>query len=157
MAHVVLAHFFCVESFGRPLVKPFALCYRTLSLQKGDTDPDFSPMFVAAKRLDGSKCHMVRWQASTGQHCVRCGYSCTPKGQSPQISAHVCPVCLQTLVYCGQTVRRIKMKLGVQVGLGHGHTVLDGNSGPLPKGTQPPVFGPYLLWPNGSMDQDATW
>jgi len=30
-----------------------------------------------------------------------------------------------TLVYCGQTVRRIKMKLGMQVGLGPGHFVLD--------------------------------
>jgi len=35
-----------------------------------------------------------------------------------------CPVlsCLSvTLVYCGQTVGWIKMKLGVQVGLGPGH------------------------------------
>ena len=29
---------------------------------------------------------------------------------------------------------------------------------PLPqKGAQPPIFGPYRLWPNGWMDQDATW
>ena len=50
-----------------------------------------------------------------------------------------------TLVYCGQTVKRIKMKLGMQVGLGHCHTVLDGDPGPA------------LLWPNGWMDEDATW
>jgi len=25
------------------------------------------------------------------------------------------------------------------------------------KGTQPPIFGPCLLWPNGWIDQDATW
>ena len=31
-----------------------------------------------------------------------------------------------TLVYCGQTVGRIKLKLGKQVGLGPGHVVLDG-------------------------------
>jgi len=37
-----------------------------------------------------------------------------------------------TLVYCGQTVRRIKMKLGMQIGLGPGHIVLDGDSGPPP-------------------------
>ena len=31
----------------------------------------------------------------------------------------LCPICLSvTLVYCGQTVGWIKMKLGVQVGLG---------------------------------------
>ena len=32
-----------------------------------------------------------------------------------------------------------------------------GNQLPLPKGAQPhPIFGPYLLRPNGCMDQDAT-
>jgi len=40
-------------------------------------------------------------------------------------------VCLSvTLVYCGQTVGWIKMKLGVQVGLGPGHIVLDGDPAP---------------------------
>jgi len=41
-----------------------------------------------------------------------------------------------TLVYCGQTVGWIKMKLGVQVGLGPGHIVLDGDPAP-PKGHSP--------------------
>ena len=48
----------------------------------------------------------------------------------------VCPVLSVTLVYCGQTVGWIKMKLGMQVGLSPGHTVLDGDPGPPPpKGT----------------------
>jgi len=61
-----------------------------------------------------------------------------------------------TLVYCGQTVGWIKMKLGIQVGLGPGHVVLDGNSVLLPQrgGAE---LGPYRLWPNGWMDPDATW
>ena len=48
--------------------------------------------------------------------------------------------------------------LGMEVGLGPGHIVLDGNLLPFPeKGAQPPtIFGPCLLWPNGWMDQDAT-
>ena len=37
-----------------------------------------------------------------------------------------------TSVYCGQTVGRIKMKLGTQVGLGSGHIVLDGDPAPPP-------------------------
>ena len=66
-------------------------------------------------------------------------------------------VCLSvTLVYRGQTVGWNKMKLGMQVGLGYGHIVLDGDPATA-KGTQPPIFGPYLSWPNGRMDQYATW
>jgi len=37
--------------------------------------------------------------------------------------------------------------------------VLDGDPAPPKKGAQqrPPIFGPCLLWPDGWMDQDATW
>jgi len=42
------------------------------------------------------------------------------------------------------------MKLGMEIGLGSGHIVLDGDPAP-------PKKGPCLLWPNGWMDQDATW
>jgi len=49
------------------------------------------------------------------------------------------------------------MKLGTQVGLGSGHIALDGDpAAPPRKGHSPSIFGPYLLWPNGCMDQDAT-
>jgi len=69
-----------------------------------------------------------------------------------------CLSCLSvTLVYCGQTVGWIKMKLGTQVGLGPGHIALDGDPAPPPpKGQSPPILGPYMLWPNGCMDQDDT-
>jgi len=68
----------------------------------------------------------------------------------PQFSAHV---------HCGQTAGWIKMALGVEVGLiGAGHIVLDGDPAPLPKkGQSPPIFGPFLLWPNSWMHQNATW
>jgi len=49
------------------------------------------------------------------------------------------------------------MKRDRQVGLGPGHIVLDGDPAPPKKGAQPPILGPCLLWPNGWMDQDATW
>jgi len=35
-----------------------------------------------------------------------------------------------TLVYCGQTVGRIKIKLGMEVGLVPSHIVLDGDPAP---------------------------
>jgi len=50
----------------------------------------------------------------------------------------VCPILSATLVYCGQTLGWIKMKLGMQVGLGPGHIVLDGDPAPpSPKGHSP--------------------
>jgi len=63
-----------------------------------------------------------------------------------------CPSVLSvTLVYCGQTVARIKMKLGTLVGLGPGHIVLDGTQLPSP------ISSLYPLSQNGWTDQDATW
>jgi len=47
------------------------------------------------------------------------------------------------------------MPLGTEVNLGLGDVVM-GSKLPL-KGAQPPVFGSYLLYPNGWMDEDATW
>ena len=84
-------------------------------------------------------------------HCTRWGRSSpSPKGgTAPQFSAHF---------YCGQTARCIRIPLGTEVGLSPGDIVLDGDSAAPPlKGHSPPIFGPRLLWPNGCMDQDATW
>jgi len=50
-------------------------------------------------------------------------------------------VCLSmTLVYCGQTVGWIKMKIGKEVGLGPGHSVKWGLSSTSRKGAQPLIF-----------------
>ena len=57
-----------------------------------------------------------------------------------------------TLVYCGQTVGRIKMKLGMEVGLGPGHIVLGGDPAPpSPDGHSPPNSRPTCC------DQMAAW
>ena len=49
------------------------------------------------------------------------------------------------------------MPLGVEVGLGPGDFVLDGDPAPLPKkGAEPPNFRTCLLWPNGWMGEDGT-
>jgi len=74
-----------------------------------------------------------------------------PKGAHPQFSAHIC---------CGQMAGWIQMPLGTEVGIGPCRRlcVRCGLSSPLPKKeAEPPIFGPYLLWPNGWMDKDATW
>jgi len=60
-----------------------------------------------------------------------------------------CPVCLsvvsETLVYCGQTVGWLKMKLGVEVDLSPGHIVLDGDPAPPDRGTAAPCFRPMSI------------
>jgi len=73
--------------FGRPFVKQFALCYRTV----------------------------------------------------------VRPVLSVMLVYCGQTIGRIKMKLGVQVGFGPGRIVLGGDRATPPQKGTAPQFSAHML------------
>jgi len=52
----------------------------------------------------------------------------------------------------------IKMPVGREVGPDPGSFVLDGDPAPCPqKGTDPLIFGPWILSPNSWMPQDATW
>ena len=73
------------------------------------------------------------------------------KGHRPQFSTHI---------YCGQMADWITMALGMEVSLGRGDFALDGDPPPSPQkdGAHPKkrIFGPCLLRPNGSMDQDGT-
>ena len=63
----------------------------------------------------------------------------------PMLSDHCLSVFSVTWVYGGQTVGWINMKLGIQVDLGPGHFVLDGDPAPLPqRGAEPPIFGPSV-------------
>ena len=56
-----------------------------------------------------------------------------------------CPVLSVTLLYCGQMVGCIKMKLGMQVRLDPRHIVLDGDqTPPPPKGQSPPQFSAHI-------------
>ena len=84
-------------------------------------------------------------------HCVRWEPSSPPQkgGGAPSTIFGPC------LLW--QTSGWIKMAFGMEVGLGPGYIVLDGDPAPLPKkGAEPPIFGPCLLWSNGWMHQDAT-
>jgi len=64
-------------------------------------------------------------------------------------------VCLSvTFVHCAQTLGRIKTKLGMQVGLGPGYIVLDGDPAPLPQRGTAPQFSAHICcaakWLHGS-------
>ena len=56
----------------------------------------------------------------------------------------VYPVLSLTLAYCGQTAGWIKMALVMEVGLGPGHDVIDGDPAPLPKRRQSPQFSAHF-------------
>ena len=45
------------------------------------------------------------------------------------------------------------MPLGIEVRLGPGDIMLDGDPAFPPKRARPPVFGPCLLWPRGRLSQ----
>jgi len=111
-----------------------------------------------AKRLDESRCHLVGLlrYASARPHCVTWGPRFSPpqKGTHTPFSAHV---------YCGQTVKWIKMPLGTEIGLCPNDIVLDGAQLPPPKKRKvhsSPHFSAHVCcghWPNDCMDQDATF
>jgi len=111
----------------------------------------FRPMSIVAKRLVDQHGTWHGGRPWFSPHCARWGNSSPPqKGvRAPQFLAHL---------YCGQTAGCITMPLGMEVGLSPSDFVLDGDPAPTPKGAEPhPIFGTCLLWPNGCMDQDATW
>jgi len=185
--------------FGRPSVKRFALCYRSVVC------PVCPVCNVRAMWPNGWTDQDEAWHAGTPRpwpHCVRWGASSpSPKGAQPPIfgpyllrpngfmdqdvtwygarprpcdfvldgvgpssplpqrgTAH--PPKFSTHVYCGQMAGWMKLVLGMEVGLGPSDFVLDGSPlHPFPKGggAPSPIFGPFLLWPNGWMHQGATW
>jgi len=59
------------------------------------------------------------------------------------------PVCLSCLsvmlLYCGQTVARIRMRHSMEIGLGPGHTGLDGDAVPTLKRGTGPNFRPMSV------------
>ena len=120
----------------------------------GDTAPPiFGPLLFSP---NGWMHQDATWYGGRPQPrrlCVRRAPSFpSPEGaQSPQFSANV---------RCGQTTGWTKMALCVEVGLGPGDFVFDGDPAiPRKKGrpTLTQFFGPCLLWLNGWMDQNTTW
>jgi len=105
------------------------------------------------------KCEAVACLSSQ----VKCNFWATVcKTVRPMLSDR-CLSCLSvlsvlsvTFVHYGQTVGRIKTKLGMQVELGPGHTVLDGDPAPHPSKGQSPNFRPISVaakWLHGSRCQ----
>jgi len=173
-----------LQYFGRPFVKRFALCYRTVVLSvcdvralwpNGWTDQDetwhagrprpwphcirwgpssptpkgaqsranFRPISLAAKWLHGHDATWYGGRTRPRRLCVRWGTSPLPPkggGAPPQFSAHVAHF------YCGQTAACLKIPLGMELGLGPGDPVLDGDPVALsPKGGAKKKIRPMFI------------
>jgi len=98
--------------------------------KKGTESPNFWPMSIVAKRLHGSRCHLVWRKASAyAKLCWMWTQLPLPKKGAqplPQLLAHV---------YCAQTAGWIKMPLAMEVGVGldPSNIVLDGDPAPPPQ------------------------
>jgi len=110
--------------------------------KKGGTPSIFGPCLLWRNGWMDQDATWYGGRPRSRRLCVRWDPARPKKGHSPQLSAHV---------YCGQTAGCISIPLGTEVGLGPGNIVLDVDpSSPPLKGAQPPpIFGAYLLWPNG--------
>jgi len=143
--------------------------------QKGRGAPNFWPMFIAASplpkkgaeppifgpclwRLNGCMDQDATWYGGRPrprQHRVRWGPSSSfPKGQSSL--SNFWPMSIVAKRLDGSRWHLAWRWVLVQATL---YKVGSGDPSPFPqkRGQSPPIFGPFLLLPNGCMDQDATW
>jgi len=96
---------------------------------KGVQSHNFRSMSVVAKRLE-----RLRSRLWPRRLCVRWG----PTSPFPKRGRNI-PSQFSPHVHCGQTAGWIKITLGMEIGLGPGDIVLDGDSASLPKkGADPP-------------------
>jgi len=105
-----------------------------------DVDPAALPIWYGGRPSRRPTRHCIRWDPA-----------------APPLKGHSPSQCLAN-VRCGQTAGWTKMPLGMEVGLGTGDFVFDGDPATPGKRAHPPhpSFGLCLLWPNGWMDEDAT-
>ena len=125
-----------------------------LLLKRRGAPPQFSAHFYCGQTAGCIKMPFgMEVDLSPGDFVLDGDPATTPlKGHSPspQFSDNV---------RCGQTTEWTKMPLGMEVGLqGPDDFVFDRDPATPRKRAHPhPIFGPCLLWPNGGMDQGATW
>ena len=123
---------------GPPFVKRFALCYRTVVLS-------FCLSVTLVHCHCGQTVGWLKMKLSTEVdlgpgHIVLHWDSALPHGAQP-------PIFGPGVVAKRLDGSRIKMPLGMEVGVDQGQIVLDGDTAPPPKkrAQQPPLFGPSVM------------
>ena len=118
---------------GRPFVKRFALCYQTVFWLSCPV----CPVCDGVLWPNGWTNQDETWHGGRPRPWPHCVSSPSPKGHSPQFSAHIC---------CGKMAGWIKMPLGRTVGFNPSDIVLDGDPAPSPqKGAEPRNFRPMSI------------
>jgi len=110
-----------------------------LSPLKGHAPPNFRPMSVVAKRLDGLRCHLV-WRPRLGRLCFQWGPSYRQKKGTPTATHFLAH---DASLY-GSRPRLWPHYTGSQLSAKGG-----GHSSPAP------LFGPCLLWPRSPISPTA--
>jgi len=105
--------------------------------------PNFRPMSVVANWLHGLRRHLVG-RYSLGPN--------RPSSHLPKKGAEPPPQ-LSPYVYSGQTAAWITIALGMEVSLGPGHIVLNGDPATLPKKGQSPQFSAHVYCGHGRPSQ----
>jgi len=111
---------------------------------------NFRPIFIVSKWLDASRCTWYGGRPQRRRLCVRWEPSfSSPKGAQPHTIFGQCPLWPNDWW--------TKMALDMEVGLGPGDFVFDGDAAVPRKKAHPPPPSFWPMWPSGWMDEDATW
>ena len=103
-------------------------------------------MYVVVKRLDGSRCHLVRRWASVQATLLDGDIAPLKRGTAPTF---------RSIDIVAKRLDKRRCHLVRRLASAHAHCIRWGPA--PPKGHSLSIFGLCLLWPNGWMDQDATW
>jgi len=109
-----------------------------LPLPQRGTAPNFRPMSVVAKRLDGLRCYLV-WRQDSAQATL-----CSMGTQLPPEKRHTQPHPFLAHVYCGQTAGWIGLKTPL---------VLDGVPALRERGTAATLFSAHVYCSHGRPSQ----
>jgi len=128
---------------GRPRPRPYCVKRWPIS-PKGAQPPIFGPCLLWPNGWMDQDATWYGGRPLPWPHCVRWGPSPPQRGTASNFRP----------MSCGQWAEWIKMPLGTEDGSRprpRPHCVWWGPSSfrPLKGVQQPPLFGPYLLWPNG--------
>ena len=117
---------------------------------RGVSLPNFRPISIVAKGWTHQDTTWYGGRPQPRRLCVRWGPSALPRKGAKSPIFGPCLLWLTPVL--------IRIPLGMKVGLSLGNIVIDGDSAlPFPKVAQPPIFSQCPLWPNGWMDEDASW